>query len=234
MSRPGSRNRAHIVAVIGATGSGKGRWMKAELAKVRPSRMLVWDPMDEYTGGKVFTDVRKLAAACVAAGTGPFVGIFRPGDDQDTYRDKFAAFCTIAFAWTHCDVIVDELADVTTASLAPGPWRRILTKGRHKALRVWACAQRPALIDKTIFSQATLIHCSRLNFLADIRTMAGVLGVTVEEVRDLKADEDTDTFEFIERLMGKGITTRGTLPSVKKPRPAKKIPKTSPEPKPDA
>lgn len=229
-----SRNRACIVAVIGASGSGKSRWLKARLAEDKPARMLIWDPMDEYAGGTVFRDYRQLAAACAKAGAGPLVAIFRPGDALAAYADKFGAFCSIAFAWGNCSVVVDELGDVTKASHAPEPWARILRKGRHKGLRVWGCAQRPAIIDKTIFSQATLIHCSRLNYAEDIRTMSGVLGVPHDQVRDLKADAATDCFEWIERTMGTGITSRGTLPSVKKPKPAKKIPKSSPEPKPDA
>lgn len=229
-----SRNRACIVAVIGASGSGKSRWLKARLAADNASRMLVWDPMDEYTGGTVFRDHRKLAAACAKAEAGPLVAIFRPGDDLAAYAAKFAAFCTVAYAWGACTIVVEELGDVTKASWAPEPWARILRKGRHKGMRVFGCAQRPAIIDKTIFGQATVIHCSRLNYAEDIRTMSGVLGVPHDDVRDLKADAATDCFEWIERAMGTGTTTRGTLPSVKKPKPAKKIPKASQEPKPEA
>lgn len=223
----GSQNVARIVGVIGASGSGKSRWLKRTLidgiraGKVR--RMLVWDPQDEYGDdfGRAFTDTRELVSALGQLGEGDdFRFVLRPGDDMASYKWKFDLYCEMAYQIEGLCAVVEELADVTTPSWAPPFWSRLSRKGRHRAMTMFACSQRPTLMDKTFLGNTTMIHCSRLNDENDIRTMARYLGVPEQQVRDLKADDETDTFEWIERDMKTGFTRTGNLGDAKPQRPA--------------
>jgi len=87
----GSRNQANIVAVMGASESGKSAWIKQQLRKGNPPRLLIWDPQDEWEAfGRVVRDMRELIAA-VRAGTeaNAFKLIYQPGNAFGTYGKKF-------------------------------------------------------------------------------------------------------------------------------------------------
>lgn len=206
MTKPAA---AFIVAAIGASGSGKSAWIKQQLARGRPRRLLVWDPQGEYGDfGAVFAEGERgaLADGCIGAGAkGAFAAIYRPGNTLTDYAPRFDWFCRLAYAWGNCTVIADELADVTKPGWAPDGWSLITRKGRHAGLRLIGAAQRAALIDKTFFGLATMIHCGRQSYKADVATMADVLAVPAEQIIALKP------LEWIERNMSTGETRRGTL-----------------------
>ncbi|WP_354682646.1 hypothetical protein [Cupriavidus necator] len=210
----GSQNVARIIGVIGASGSGKSRWLKDGLRLMRPPRLLIWDPQDEYSEfGRVVTDMRELIEILGELGPSDnFRIVYQPGDDMSTYRWKFDLFCEIAYMIERLCLVVEEVADVTSASYAPPFWSRLSRKGRHRAMTMFAVTQRPAVIDKTFLGNCTLIHCCRLNDKNDISVMAAILGVPVDTVRNLKADPAGDVFEFIERQMQTGQTGVGALP----------------------
>lgn len=211
----GSQNVARIIGVIGASGSGKSRWLKDGLRRMRPPRLLIWDPQDEYSEfGQVVTDMRELVEILAALGQQDgFRIVYQPGDDMSTYRWKFDLLCEIAYQIERLTFVVEEVADVTSASYAPPFWSRLSRKGRHRAMTLFAVTQRPAVIDKTFLGNCTLIHCCRLNDKNDISVMAAILGVPVDDVRNLRADPDTGVFEFIERQMQTGRTGIGRLDS---------------------
>lgn len=203
-----SANLAKIIAVIGASGSGKSAWIKQQLRAGQPSRLLVWDPQDEYEAfGRVVTDQRDLVESVKAAhGAGEgFALVYQPGDRISTYVRKFDLFCELAYAVGDCCVVVDELGDVTEPNRAPDGWSVITRKGRHKGLMVFGGAQRPANIDKDFFSNASFVHCGRLNYDVDVKVMAGVLRVPADEVGALQP------LDFIERDMTSGAQRRGKL-----------------------
>lgn len=204
----GSDNAARIIGVVGASGSGKSHWLKNAIRAGKPHRLLIWDPQDEYgTFGRVVGDLRELVEilATLEEADG-FALVYQPGDDMSTYKDKFDLFCELAYMVDGVCVLVEEVADVTSASYAPPYWSRLSRKGRHRAMTLFAVTQRPAVIDKTFLGNCTMIHCCRLNDENDIRTMARILGVPDGHVRNLRADEVAGRFEFIERNMKSGET----------------------------
>ncbi|WP_423197150.1 Helicase HerA central domain-containing protein [Cupriavidus sp. H19C3] len=211
----GSQNVARIVGVIGASGSGKSRWLKDGLRIMKPPRLLIWDPQDEYTEfGDTVTDSRELVERLAAlTSTDTFSIVYQPGDDMSTYRWKFDLFCEIAYHIERLCVVVEEVADVTSASYAPPYWSRLSRKGRHRAMTLFAVTQRPAVIDKTFLGNCTLLHCCRLNDKNDIAVMSAVLGVPVDDVRNLRADDQANVFQYIERNMKTGETGYGQLDS---------------------
>jgi hypothetical protein len=75
----GSRNTAKIIAVMGASGSGKSAWIKQQLRAGNPARLLVWDPQEEFGAfGREVADpaeltkaVRRRVMAAIGSSTGP-------------------------------------------------------------------------------------------------------------------------------------------------------------------
>lgn len=206
MVKLNGRGEAFIAAAIGSTGSGKSYWVKSQVREAAPSRLLVWDPQEEYGGldfGKIYTDRLALIRAVAKAPT--FRAIYRPGDKLSQYGPRFDWFCRLVYALGNCTAIFEELADVTEPSRAPDSWSVITRKGRHKALRVYATSQRPAKVDKDFFGNATLIHCGRLNYAEDQRVMAAVLGVPPAKLAGLPDKA------FIERNVLTGAISEGKL-----------------------
>jgi hypothetical protein len=205
-------NKPDIRAYIGATGSGKGVSVRAHLKDVRPTRFLVWDPLGEYSAFVRLT-TGDLAAVAKAAKGGAFAVAYYPGPDVSTYADKFALFCRIAFAAGNCVVLVEELADLTSPSFAPMPWRRLTTQGRHRGIRIVTCSQRPAQVDKQFLGNCTYIRCFTLRYPQDRQAMAGAMSVPlvqIEELQTVETDKATE-INYLERDFRTQKTNRGTV-----------------------
>lgn len=201
MATLNNANRPDIRAYIGATGSGKGVSVREHLKAAKPARLVVWDPMHEWHKfAAPCTTLAGLVNVVAKAGAGPFKVAFTPGDTTDQAK-AFALLCAVAQRAGNLTFLVDELADVTSPSWAPPAWRRITTAGRHAGLRVIACSQRPALIDKTFLGNATYIRCFTLRGKPDKQTMASALGVPFESVDALQTIEGAGAtrISYIER-----------------------------------
>ena len=58
------KNEPSIEAYIGATGSGKGVSIKKRLGALKPRRLLIWDPRNEYGDfAPAVTDAKALVQA---------------------------------------------------------------------------------------------------------------------------------------------------------------------------
>ncbi len=216
-SRNNNSNRPDIRAYIGATGSGKGVSVRAHLKAERPTRMLVWDPLGEY-GDFVTATVGDLAKLGQAAQRATFRVAYWPGNDPKEYAERFAMFCRIAFAAGDLLMLVEELADVTSPSFAPQPWRRCTTQGRHRGLRIVAASQRPAQVDKQFLGGCTYIRCFTLRYPADRTAMAQCMDVPQPQVAALVTieDERRTTINYIERDFREGKTTTGAIKLTRK------------------
>lgn len=211
-------NKPDLRLYCGATGSGKGVSIREHLRAEKPSRLLIWDPLNEY--GE-FARVRtgKLADAVAAAKAKTFTIAYAPGRDERTYKEKFAFFCRLAFAAGNLTYFVEELADVTAPSWAPPEWRQCTKKGRHAGLRIIAATQRPADIDKHFLGGCTYIRCFTQRFPADAKAMAGAMKLPVAQIDALETIEkpNGDTvLNWIEKDFRSGKTTRGTRTMRKK------------------
>lgn len=169
---------------MGASGSGKSLYIKGELRRLKPRRLVVWDPLGEYREfGTPAATLGEILAAAKGAG---FRLIFRPAADPDQARKQFDVLCRIVFAAGDCTLVAEELAFVTSPSYAPAGWSECTLKGRHRALRIYGASQRPASIDKHFFGNATEIRTGRLNFARDVKTLADVLQVPALQVQSLQ------------------------------------------------
>jgi hypothetical protein len=221
-TRQGSANKAKIYAVMGASGSGKSSYVKGELARTAPRRLLVWDYMREYGAhGAVVSTLGEMHAQVSAAGAGPFALVFQPGKDPDTAKRQFDVFCRIAHAAGSVTMVVEELAFVTSPSKAPPGWSMCTLTGRHEAMTIYGLSQRPASVDKNFFSNATHIRTGRLNFKADQDVLADALQVQRDEIQALLP------LQWIERDMSNGKLSRGGAEPVKSapPRPRQGVAK---------
>lgn len=182
-------NKPKIEAYIGASGSGKGVSVNARLRELKPPRLLVWDPRDEYKGhARPFTSLSALVKAFQQAGGRPIRARYIPGAALKL-PDAFGIVCKLAFNAGELVFLAEELSDTTSASHAPAAWRQVITQGRHRGLHVIGCAQRPALIDKTFLGNATYIRCFTLRYHDDRQAMAKALDVPLQRITELQTTE---------------------------------------------
>lgn len=206
-------NKPKIEAYVGASGSGKGVSIGRRLKELKPKRLLIWDPRDEYAKqAPRFTSLAALVRAWAAAGAGPIKARYVPGADMALDK-AFAVVCNLAFEAKNLCFLAEELSDVTTAGHAPAAWRRVITQGRHQALHVMAAAQRPALIDKTLLGNCTYIRCFTLRFLADRIAMARALDVDESRIAALMttSTEKATRIQYVERDFRDGILQNGII-----------------------
>ena len=178
-------NSAEVIAVIGATGSGKGVFIKQYALKKSDKRLLIWDYMREY-GAFVDVITDKLGVAIQALKAGQFRIAFQPSFDDKIRAQQFDLFCRAAVHAGNLRLVIEELAFVTAATHAPAGWKMATSVGRHKGLRIIGASQRPAQVDKAFWSNCTEIHCGFLNFEADQKVMASSLCVTVDDIKGLE------------------------------------------------
>lgn len=178
-------NSAEVIAVIGATGSGKGVYIKNYALKKSDKRLLIWDYMREYSP---FVDLstETLRPVIGALKQAQFRAAFLPSFDDAVRKQQFDLFCKAAVHAGDVRLVVEELSFVTSPSFAPAGWKMVSSVGRHKGLRVIGASQRPAQVDKAFWSNCTEIHCGFLNYEEDQKTMAKVLGVTIGDIQALE------------------------------------------------
>lgn len=203
---------ARIWAALGASGSGKGLWVKSKLRELKPRRLIVWDYMSEYqefTGERpeapsraTLDDVRK---AMIKAGKDGALRIrYEPrGASQKQAFKEFEALCNMVYAWGNCTFVVEELANVTMPSWAPWAWGKMSTSGRHKLVHIIGCTQSPAFIDKKFLGNCTLVHVGPLGEDAHRKAAAKSMNIDQGLVDELVK------FQWVEKDKERGEVTTG-------------------------
>lgn len=176
----GTKNKADIIAVIGASGTGKSSYIKGELLK-RYLRLIVWSPLEEtddyasFCGGIVIKG--KITELVAAVKSGAKAIIYVPTGSDKEVKAQFDFFCRIVWTMKGATVLVEELSRVTMASWSPPAWKNLSAAGRHQGLTLIGTSQRPATIDKDFLGNCTEIRCYRLNYDNDAKVMADSLGL---------------------------------------------------------
>jgi DNA helicase HerA-like ATPase len=195
---------ARIVFACGRPGSGKSHYVKTCIAADRPERLLVFDPEGEYS--KLAHPVEQLRDIIRLVEVKRFAVSFVPSPLPELATQQFEVFCRIAFdlaqAGRTITLAVDELQQVTTPSRAPPYWAACIRRGRKYGMSIYAAAQRPAEIDKTIYSNATEIRTGALSFPDDQATIGRAIGVDPADVGALSG------YQWIKRD-AEGQITRG-------------------------
>ncbi|WP_246794593.1 hypothetical protein [Burkholderia perseverans] len=206
----GIRNSADIIGVVGASGMGKGIYVKGELRKLPRSRpVLVWSPLevtDDYAaviGGKVVDSIAALVKR-IKAGDKRLVLV--PGGSPADVKVAFDRFCRIAWELEGWCIVVEELSRVTSPSWAPPAWKNLSTAGRHRGLKIFGTSQRPAQVDKDFFGNCTEIRCYAVGYKADAVAMADTMFLDYREVLALPK------FHYIHRDKATGKNVNGVVP----------------------
>ena len=176
----GTRNKADIIAVIGASGTGKSSYIKGELLK-RYKRLLIWSPLEktdkyaDFCGGVVVSG--KISELVAQVKTGAKAIVFVPSGSDTQVKSQFDMFCRVVWELEGATVLVEELSRVTMASWSPQAWRNLSTAGRHQGLTIIGTSQRPASIDKDFLGNCTEVRCYRVNYDNDAKVMADSLSL---------------------------------------------------------
>jgi hypothetical protein len=200
-------NSAAIIAVVGASGNGKGLFIKEQLRRVRKTRgILVWSPLeptDDYAtviGGIV---VDTITALVQAVKEGHKRIVFQPSNGEN--KTAFDRFCRIAWALEGWVIVVEELSRVTTPSWAPEAWKNLSTAGRHRGVTIYGAMQRPAQCDKDFLGNASEIRCYAVNWRSDAKAMSDVMDEEQVTIRGLPK------LHYIHRVMETKTNTRGVV-----------------------
>lgn len=195
---------ARIVFACGRPGSGKSHYIKQAIAADRAPRLMVFDPEGEYNA--LAHPVEQLRDLIRLVDCQRFAVSFVPSALPELATDQFDVFCRIAFdlaqAGRPLTLAVDELQQVTQPNRAPPYWAACIRRGRKYGMSIYAAAQRPAEIDKTIYSNATEIRTGALAFPDDQTTIARAIGIDPAEVGRLSG------YGWIKRD-ATGLVTRG-------------------------
>lgn len=179
---------ADLVALIGATGSGKTLLVKEQLRADSTGRaVLAWswkEHTDRYApefGRLVEGDPEQLVELASAGDNVVYV----PQRDK-LVAEQFELFCGLALHVGRRIVLVEEMSHVATSRHAPKRWTEVVTAGRAEGLSVKATTQRPQLCDASLLDAATEIYCGRLQRGGSKKIMADALDVPVDQVRGLQ------------------------------------------------
>lgn len=211
----GTSNSANITAVIGASGNGKGLFVKNEKIARWRGPIIVWSPLertDQYArviGGKAYASV---AAMVTAIQKGERRVVLVPPRESKPMKVMFDRFCRVAWELEGWMVIVEELSRVTMPSWAPPAWKDLSTAGRHQGLNIIGTSQRPAQIDKDFLGNCSEVRCYGLVYGNDAKTMADVMAVTPEHLRNLQK------FHYVHRYIAEKRNVSGvvSVPQTKK------------------
>lgn len=208
---------ASIVFACGAPGAGKSHYIKAELARAKPARLIVIDPDGEYADGcgALHDRADDLLQATAFA---EFRARLRPSHVRSVAEAQFDAVCRMV-RWHAAPepgqvkpprvapvcLVVDELADLVGPSFrdTPESWQWIVRRGRKYGVSLYAASQRPAQIDKTLFDLASLIRTGRLNNADSQRVVAAAIDVKPDEIAGLTGHA------WLARDKNSGKLTRG-------------------------
>lgn len=150
-------------------------------------RALAWDVKGDYArlpGWRFATRLADLRDLLKAHPTQPLKVALVPASMK-----WFEVWCDLGFAWGWCDLIAEELSDVSRPGKAPDSWGVILRRGRDQGLRVFATAQRPAEIDTTIFGNWTRFRTHQLMRAEDREKAAREMNVEQSRIDGLKQFE---------------------------------------------
>lgn len=205
--RIGAHNKARIIGVVGASGTGKGCYIKTELLPAISGPVVVWSPLESSDNYGAILGVRATASLpdVIDAWKARQSAVYMPPANQKLIGTRFDLFCRAVWHMTGAVIIVEELSRVTTASHAPPSWKNLSTAGRHQGLTLVGACQRPSQVDKDFFGNCTEIRCFRVNYENDAKTMAQVLRVGYAEMLELP------DLHYIHRMLATRENSTGVL-----------------------
>lgn len=202
-------SKALTVLAFGARGTGKTHWCKGYITQQRPARLAVFDFKNDPGLENVGTAYKSLPEFIRSLKATRFQSRYLVNHAADV-QQQFDLFCRACWASGCLLMYVPELPEVTRAGQAPAAWRRCVNVGREyqdgghrKWLAIVADGQRPAEVDKSVITNADIVHSGRLAHLEDAKAMAKALNCSPTELMALP------DWHWIERRAGELEPRRG-------------------------
>lgn len=149
--RSGDLGRSVISVVLGRRGCGKTTLIKGRVAS-KP-RLLIFDTLAEYgTVGTAFRDIEPFVDYVEKRQFLQFNAIYQPVD-KDLF-EAFSDFCRVGWIVGDCVMVVDEVDQISSATVVPPELAKNLRYGRHRKISVIAASRRAADVPRLITSQA--------------------------------------------------------------------------------
>lgn len=195
--------------VSGASRSGK-TWFVTVLFSLF-SRVMAWDPEDQWSKQPGFVRVTSLARlATLASQTThhPVKLAYVPGQDM---KKEFDMFCRILFRWVDTGLpaagILEELSDVVPIGKADGHYGVLLRRGLKRGLWLANISQRWQEASKTAFGNASEFVIFAVADASDADYLAKKTSLPAADIAGLNA------YEYIRKNRITKQVTRGRMPA---------------------
>jgi hypothetical protein len=172
------RSDGELLYAIGASRSGKTVFMCRYLE--RKKRVLIWDTKGQYAQKfrhkniLRITNIPDLVRAIKNNKSNQWISYV------SSDKKQFGMFCALAFNWgkqAPCNVVVEEIAYVTTAAKAAGDWGRLICQGLEYGINIYVTTQRPQGADKDIIGNASRLVIFRNTTEKDRRYVGDSTGI---------------------------------------------------------
>jgi hypothetical protein len=154
------REKGEMLSITGMSRCGKTTLAIAKVKKNKSKKLLVWDPAGQFANKLGCETVRNSMELWQIIkgnkGNGKYALTFM-GDGGDKIKE-FSKFCYIAFYWgiiSPCDVVAEELGQVTNPAKASGYWFVLVSNGLKYGINIFALAQRTQEIDNTLLGNCS-------------------------------------------------------------------------------
>ena len=205
---------AELTAIFGRRGCGKSTICKA-LLKSR-SRVVVFDPCDEYSAGRGWVRVtsRKALAEAIAKRISKGFKIAYVPPEGDHIE---ALHWVAEIIWRageggrnrHITLVIEEANMALPKHALPrdrSAAKRLILQGRHRGIEMIAVTQRPSLLSSDFIGNCATIYAFAVSDVNDVDTISRYMG------RERKAEIAAQvSFKFLRRENGQictGATTK--------------------------
>lgn len=170
-----------IGCIFGKRGSGK-----TELARFLTRdcpRLVIIDPMEEYTEAKKFTSVYDVYCYLAQYHSRPFRCTFVPiGDDQLVQLDKLLDVIRYV---ENCVVVLEEADLFATPRSYSSIFSDFVRRGRHYRTGLLAVSRRPQEVSKDLTGQASMVISFQMNEPGMLDYLKKYGSIEPEYVREL-------------------------------------------------
>lgn len=160
-------SKAEIICIFGKRGSGKSTLAKKLLRG--KSRVIVFDPLGEYSG-RLVSDPLELFKTIRRAKR--FFIVYRPTDA----RKEFPWIARIAYEIGELCLVAEEISWAISPAKMDPRIEILIRMGRHKGVELIGISRRPAEVNRDLTANAGTIHIFRTTEPRDIKYFRDLLG----------------------------------------------------------
>jgi ABC-type dipeptide/oligopeptide/nickel transport system ATPase component len=177
------------IVIMGTSGCGKSYLGK--VIQLNFSRVIVFDPMDEYQTDQknIIRSWEQFASFVNNEGEkNKFFKVIKFSfDDDDIERISFLDHAIkVLYHLGNVTIVIEEMQLFSTPHSISKNLKNSMTTGRHQKLSFIITTQRPSLMNKTILSQSTHIFCGNLVDKNDILYVGNFIGADKNQLSSLK------------------------------------------------